>query len=113
MLYVENGARRMGRMEGLSGDEATSAMNRKKAVYALAMLLFAGISLGSFILAGTEQSLLSSGSAEAARISLQDLMAQGPGKNKHIELTDFYFGKQYVYTAKVIQFHDVYVPVFP
>jgi hypothetical protein len=26
---------------------------------------------------------------------------------------DFYFGKQYIYAAKLVQFRDVYVPVFP
>jgi hypothetical protein len=49
----------------------------------------------------------------ADRIRLQDLITQGSGKNKHIELVDFYFGKQYIYAAKLVQFRDVYVPVFP
>jgi hypothetical protein len=89
------------------------AMNRKKAVYGFAMFLFASASLGSFILAASEQSLLSIGSPAAARIGLQELIAQGPGKNKHVELTGFYFGKHYVYTAQAVQFKDVYVPVFP
>ena len=87
-------------------------MNRKKAFYALAMLLFAGAILGTFILAASEQSLLSAGSPEAAKIGLQDLMPQFPGRNKHVELTGFYFGKQYIYTAQAVQFKDVYLPVF-
>jgi hypothetical protein len=28
-------------------------------------------------------------------------------------LSGFYFGKQYIYTAKVIQFQDVYISIFP
>jgi len=87
-------------------------MNRKKAFYALAGLLFAGGVLGTFILAATEQSVLSAGSPEAAKINLQDLMSQGPGRNKHVELTGFYFGKHYVYGAELVQFQDVYIPVF-
>jgi hypothetical protein len=86
-------------------------MNRKKAFYALAMLLFAGAILGTFMLAASEQSLLSAGSPEAAKIGLQD-MSQFRGRNKHVELTGFYFGKQHIYTAQAVQFKDVYLPVF-
>jgi hypothetical protein len=49
----------------------------------------------------------------ADRIRLHDSITQGSGKNKHVELLDFYFGKQYIYAAKMVQFRDVYVPVFP
>jgi hypothetical protein len=31
----------------------------------------------------------------------------------HTELTDFYFGKQYIYATKMVQFNEVYVPMFP
>jgi hypothetical protein len=50
--------------------------NRKKALYALAMVFFACAGLGSFILAASEQSVLASGSPEADKIGLQDLIAQ-------------------------------------
>src|SRR5262249_44036758 len=86
---------------------------KKKAVFALGMLLLFGAALMGFIIAADEQSMLSSGSPVADKTSLQELIKRGPGKNKHIELTDFYFGRQYIYTAKLIQFQDVYVPVFP
>jgi len=83
-----------------------------KAVYALAMLgLFGSASL-VFILAANEQSVISSGLPAADRISLQDLLAHGAGTNKHIELLDFYCGKTFVYTTELIQFNEVYVPVF-
>ena len=87
-------------------------MNRKKAFYGLVMFLFAGGIMGTFILAATEQSILTAGSPEAAKIGLQDLMSRGPGGNKHVELTGFYFGRHYIYTAQVVQFKDVYIPVF-
>ena len=86
--------------------------NRKRALYALGMLMFFGIGLLTFTIAANEQSVLGSGRPEADRISLQDLMTRGNPGNKHIELADYYFGKQFIYTAKLIQFQDVYVPVF-
>lgn len=61
-----------------------------KAVLALAMLGLFGSALMVFILAANEQSVISSGLPAANRISLQDLLAHGPGTNKHIELVDFY-----------------------
>ena len=90
-------------------------MNQKKlrAFYALLMLMCFGISLVLFVIAADEQNIVSNGRPEASRISLQELIAHGPGANKHIELTGFYFGKQYVYTTKLVQFKEVYVPVFP
>ena len=97
--------------------KSKSLVNRhvkeKKALYALAALVFFGAGLVLFILAADEQSVRSSGSPAPARIRLQDLIAQGSSKNKHVELVDFYFGKQYVYSAKLVQFRDVYLPVFP
>jgi len=66
-----------------------------------------------FILAADEQSVLSSGSPAANRVRLQDLMTKAPGENKHVQLTDFYIGKQYIYTAKLVQFKEVYLPLFP
>jgi hypothetical protein len=33
--------------------------------------------------------------------------------HKHVELLDFHFGKRYIYTTKLVQFRDVYLPVFP
>lgn len=84
-----------------------------KAFYALLMLMCFGCSLLLFVIAADEQSIVSSGQTEANRISLRDLIAHGPGVNKHVELTDFYFGRQYVYTTKLVQFNEVYVPVFP
>jgi len=86
---------------------------KKKALYALAMLVFLGCSLIIFIIAADEQSVISSGLPAADRIRLQDLITQGPGKNKHVELVDFYFGKRFIYTTELVQFNEVYVPVFP
>ena len=97
--------------------KSKSLVNRhvkeKKALYALAALVFFGAGLVLFILAADEQSVRSSGSPAPARIRLQDLIAQGSSKNKHVELVDFYFGRQYVYSAKLVQFRDVYLPLFP
>jgi len=86
---------------------------KKRTVLALGMLIFFGAALLMFIIAANEQSILSSGLPAADRISLQELIKRGPGSNKHIELADFYFGRQYIYTAKLVQFKDVYLPVFP
>ena len=83
-----------------------------KAVYALAMLGLFGSALLVFILAANEQSVISSGLPAANRIRLQDLGAHGAGTNKHLELLDFYCGKTFVYTTELIQFNEVYVPVF-
>jgi hypothetical protein len=85
---------------------------KQKAVYALAMLGLFGTALMVFIFAANEQSVITSGLPAAHRISLQDLVAGGAGTNKHIELVDFYCGKSFVYTTELIQFNEVYVPVF-
>ena len=87
-------------------------MRKKKALYALAVLIFLGASLVLFIVAADEQSMLSSGLPAAQRISLDNFITQGFGGNKHIELAGFYFGKQYIYATKLVQFQDVYLPVF-
>jgi hypothetical protein len=87
--------------------------SKKRAFYALGILFFLGISLLLFIIAADEQSVLSSGSPAADRMSLAGFIAKGSGGNQHIELTDFYFGKTYLYAAKLVQFNEVYVPLFP
>jgi len=87
-------------------------VKKKKALYALAVLIFLGASLALFIVAADEQSIISSGQPAAQRISLHNFITQGFGRNKHIELADFYFGKQYIYATKLVQFQDVYLPVF-
>lgn len=81
--------------------------------YAIAVMILLGAGLALFIVAAEEQSLISSGMPAPDRIRLHDLITQGSGKNKHNELVDFYFGKQYIYAAKMVQFREVYVPVFP
>ena len=86
-------------------------MKKKKAFYALAVMIFLGAGLALFIVAVDEQSIISSGLPSAQRIRLHDLITQG-SSNKHIELADFYFGKQYIYATKLVQFNDVYLPVF-
>jgi hypothetical protein len=90
-------------------------MTRKKtkALYALAMLGLFGCGLVVFILAADEQSILSSGLPAADKISLQELITQGSSRNKHIELANFYFGKTFIYTTELVQFNEVYVPMFP
>jgi hypothetical protein len=88
-------------------------MNKRKTLCALGMLTFCDATLGVFIIAADEQSIRSSGSPAPDRISLKELMAHGPGKNRHVELTDFYFSKQHIYTTKLVQFNEVYVPMFP
>ena len=87
-------------------------MKKKKALYALGVLIFLGASLALFIIAADQQSIISSGQPAAQRISLHDLITQGVGQNKHVELAGFYFGKQYIYATKLVQFQDVYLPVF-
>jgi hypothetical protein len=90
-------------------------MNQKKlkAFYAMAMLLCFGSGLLVFVMAADEQSIVSSGQPDANTISLQSLITQGPGTNRHLALTDVFFGKQYVFTAQLVQFNEVYVPMFP
>jgi len=87
-------------------------VKKRKAFYALGVMIFLGASLALFIVAMDEQSVSSSGLATAEKIRLQDLVARDSEKNKHVELQDFYFGKQYIYAAKLVQFRDVYLPVF-
>jgi hypothetical protein len=87
-------------------------VKKKKALYALAVLIFLGAGLALFIVAADEQAIISSGQPAAQRISLHNFITQGFGRNKHIELADFYFGKQYIYATKLVQFQDVYLPVF-
>jgi hypothetical protein len=72
-----------------------------------------GCSLMMFIMAADEQSVISSGLPLADRIRLQDLIVHGLGKNKHVELQDFYFGKQFIFTTQLVNFNEVYLPVFP
>ena len=88
-------------------------MKEKKAFYALGVMISLGASLALFIVAADEQSVISSGLTAAEKIRLQDLIARDSDKNKHVELLDFHFGKQYIYTTKLLQFRDVYLPVFP
>jgi hypothetical protein len=88
-------------------------VKKKKAFYALAAMILLGAGLVLFIVVAEEQSVMSGGLPAADRIRLHDLITQSSGKNKHVELVDFYFGKQYIYAAKMVQFRDVYVPVFP
>jgi hypothetical protein len=87
-------------------------VKKKKALYALAVLIFLGASLVLFIVAADEQSIISSGLPAAQRLSLHNFITQGISGNKHIELAGFYFGKQYIYATKLVQFQDVYLPVF-
>jgi DnaJ C terminal domain len=86
---------------------------KKKALYALAMLGLFGCGLIAFILAADEQSMISSGLPAADKISLQDLVTRGSSKNKHVEMVGFYFGKSFIYTAELVQFNEVYVPMIP
>jgi len=88
-------------------------MKKLKALYALAMLICFGSSLLVFVMAADEQRIVSGGQPDATTISLQRLIAQGPGTNTHVAVTDFSFGKQYVFTTKLVQFNEVYVPMFP
>src|SRR5258707_14332601 len=76
-------------------------------------MIFLGAGLALFIVAAEEQSVASSGSPAADRIRLQDLITKGSGKNKHVELVDFYFGKRFIYTTELVQFNEVYMPVLP
>ena len=87
-------------------------MKKTKALYALLMLGLFGCGLGVFILAADEQSIISSGLPTADKTSLQEFIAQGSTRNKHVELADFYLGKDFIYTTELIQFNEVYVPMF-
>lgn len=87
--------------------------NKKKVLCALGVLIFFGACLLTFIIAADEQSVLSGGSPVPAKTSLSGLVAHGSGENKHVELTEFYFGKSYIYVTKLAQFNEVYVPIFP
>ena len=92
---------------------AKHLVKKKKAFCALGAMIFFGASLLVFILAIDEQSVISNGSAAAEKIRLQDLTARNSKANQHVELLDFYFGKQYIFATKMVQFRDVYLPVFP
>jgi hypothetical protein len=83
-----------------------------KAVYALAMLLSFGAGMLMFVLAADEQSMVSGGQPDPAALTLQDLAAQGPGGNRHVALSDFFFGRHYVFTTDLVQFNEVYLPLF-
>src|SRR5262245_24626314 len=88
-------------------------VKKLRGLYALSMLMCFGIALLVFIIAAEEQSIVSGGRPDANKISLQNLIAQGPGTNKHVALTDFFVGRQYVFTTQLVRFNDVYVPLFP
>jgi hypothetical protein len=88
-------------------------VKKKKAFYALGAMIFLGASLALFIVTVDEQSVISSGLTIAEKIRLQDLITRGFKKNQHVELLDFYFGKHYIYATKMVEFKDVYLPVFP
>lgn len=88
-------------------------MKKKKALSALGVMIFLCACLLLFVMAAEEQSILSNGRSSPEKVRIQDLSARSSGRNQHIELTDFYFAKRYIYTAKLVQFQDVYVPVFP
>lgn len=90
-----------------------TSSRKTKALFALGMLICFGAAMLLFIIAADEQSIISSGSRTTEKVRLQDLMKRGSASNKHIELTDFYFGRRYIYAAKLVQFKEVYVPVFP
>ena len=75
--------------------------------------MFFGSALMVFIIAADEQSMISSGVSTPDGIRLQDLVTRGSGNNKHIALSDFYFGRQYIYATKLVQFEEVYGPIFP
>jgi hypothetical protein len=92
---------------------ANRYLKNKASFYAMAALIFLSAALVVFILAADEQSVRSTGSPEANRVGLQDLTAHGPGTNRHVELVDFYFGTQYLYNTTLVQFTDVYLPLFP
>jgi hypothetical protein len=96
----------------MSAIGAKHLVKKKKAFCALGVLIFFGASLPLFIVTVDEQSIISSGSATAEKIRLQDL-GIGLKTNQHVELSDFYFGKQYIYATKMVEFRDVYLPVFP
>ncbi len=87
--------------------------SKKRALYALGILIFLGISMLLFVIAADEQTVLSRGLPAADRMSLADFIAKGSARNQHVELTDFHFGKAHVYTAKLVQFNEAYVPLFP
>src|SRR6201993_267011 len=86
---------------------------KSKTICALGALMLFGSALMVFIIAADEQSMISSGVPTPDRIRLQDLITRGSGNNKHVELSDFYFGRQYIYATKLVQFNEVYVPIFP
>jgi hypothetical protein len=88
-------------------------MDKKTKLSALAMLSLFGLAMVLFIIASDEQSIRSGGTSEATRMTLKELVAKDPPLNKHIELTAFDFGKVFIYNAKLVQFKDVYLPVFP
>ncbi|PWT99845.1 MAG: hypothetical protein C5B53_04840 [Candidatus Melainabacteria bacterium] len=88
-------------------------MAKAKKLAALIALSLFGAALMLFIIVADEQSILASGSLGPARMTLSELIEKGPGTNKHIELTNFNFGKSFVYDTKLVQFRDVYLPIFP
>src|SRR5262249_11577052 len=83
----------------MSETGAKHLVKKKKAFCALGVMIFFGASLLLFIVIVDEQSVISSGSAAAERIRLQDLITRNFKTNQHVELLDFYFGKQYIYAT--------------
>jgi hypothetical protein len=89
-----------------------TSVRRKKAICALGMLIFFGAALVIFTVAADEQAIISGGNRVSDTISLRELATRRAGSNAHIQLADFYLGKRYIYTAKLVQFRDVYLPIF-
>jgi hypothetical protein len=88
-------------------------MDKKTKLFAIAMFLFLGLAMVLYIVASDEQSIRSGGTSEAVRMTLKELVAKRPAVNQHIELTAFDFGKVFIYNTKLVQFKEVYLPVFP
>ena len=88
-------------------------MKKKKALYALAVLISWALVWHSSSLPRTNSPSYRAGSLQLSESAFHNFITQGFGRNKHIELADFYFGKQYIYATKLVQFQDAYLPVFP
>src|SRR5262245_57387374 len=57
--------------------------------------------------------LASHASPEPQTLSLQDLVAKGPGDNWHLRVTHFTFGQGYVVEKESASWGEVWIPVYP
>jgi hypothetical protein len=81
-------------------------------VVILVIVLLAAAGLGGLAL-WQEQTLASLASPTPQKITLQQLIDNGPGDNIHVTVTQLQFGLDWVYEEKNQRWERVWIPIYP